>query len=761
MDKGNLLRRESPIMFVKKKDGNLRLCVDYRQLNYVTKKDRYPLLLIGEALDRLQTAKYYIKLNVKDAYHSVRIKEGEEWKTTFTTKYSTYKYLVMPFGLTNAPAAFQRWINRTLQSYIDICCIMYLDDVLIYSDNLEQRQKDVAAIIRAIRQQGMKLKPSKCKFHQRETEYLGFSINNEGVKVDPIKTAAIWDWKAPTNKKGIQEFMGFCNFYRRFIDGFSRTAKLLYDRTKKDVTWEWGDKEQFAFDELRQKLYSTPVLTYFIAGRQLLVEKDASKYVCWGILSQQEEDWKWKPIAYRAKTMKLAECNYDVHDNELLAIVQALKEWRRYLKGSGQHFWVLTDHKNLIRFTTTKELTERQIRWSEVLSGFDFKIDYRPGKEGGKPDALTRRKADMPQEGDERLTQKERILLPKEKYLDTSIQEMEIMGFEWDKDKEVSNESARDNEIQEIRKALDKGEKEMKGVPLGLCQWKDGYLWNQEKILVPNNEGIGTNLIRRHHNILQAGHGGTAKTTELLQKKYNWPHMRDKIKQYVKNCDTCQRTNVVRHAPYGLMKPNEAPDQPWKSISMDFITDLPKSEENNAILMVIDRLTKMAHFIPCTKVINARQFSELFIREIFRLHGLPKDIITDQGLVFTSELWKKTRKQVGLERRLRTAFHAQTDGQMEWTNSTLEQYLRAYVNYQQDNWKELLPMAEFAYNNGHQESIKHTPFFANYQVNPEYQTIGHLMQGKITPPEDMSQLHDILRAEMTEAQLSVTIPTVR
>jgi len=144
----------------------------------------------------------------------------------------------MPFGLTNAPAAFQRWINRTLQSYIDICCIVYLDDVLIYSDNLEQHQQDVAAIICAIRQQGMKLKPSKCEFHQRETEYLGFIINNEGVKVDPIKTPAIWDWKAPTNKMGIQEFMGFCHFYRRFINGFSRTAKPLYDRTKKDVVWE-------------------------------------------------------------------------------------------------------------------------------------------------------------------------------------------------------------------------------------------------------------------------------------------------------------------------------------------------------------------------------------------------------------------------------------------------------------------------------------------------------------------------------------------
>jgi len=228
--------------------------------------------------------------------------------------------------------------------------------------------------------------------------------------------------------------------------------------------------------------------------------------------------------------------------------------------------------------------------------------------------------------------------------------------------------------------------------------------------------------------------------------------MRNTIKQYVKNCDICQRTKVVRHAPYGLIKPNEAPDRPWKSIAMDLITDLPKSEGHDAILIVIDRLTKMAHFLPCSKEIDWRQFSEIFMREIFRLHGLPKDIITDRGSIFTSDLWKETTKQLGIERRLSTAFHPQTDGQTEWTNSTLEQYHRAYVNYPQDNWKELLPMAEFAYNNGYQESIKHTPFFANYGVNPEYQTIGHLMQGKITPPENMSQLHDTLQAEMTEAQ---------
>jgi len=172
------------------------------------------------------------------------------------------------------------------------------------------------------------------------------------------------------------------------------------------------------------------------------------------------------------------ECNYDIHDKELLAIVQVLKEWRRYRRRSGQHFKVLTDHKNLIRFTTTKELINRQRRWSEVLFGFDFKIEFRPGKEGGKPDALTRRKADMPQEGDERLTQKERILLPNEKYFDTKIQEMETTTFETNDEEEISNESSKDMEIQKIKDTLDKGNKEMKRVALGFCQWKDGYLWH-------------------------------------------------------------------------------------------------------------------------------------------------------------------------------------------------------------------------------------------------------------------------------------------
>ena len=201
------------------------------------------------------------------------------------------------------------------------------------------------------------------------------------------------------------------------------------------------------------------------------------------------------------------------------------------------------------------------------------------------------------------------------------------------------------------------------------------------------------------------------------------------------------------------MKPNEATDRQWKSISMDFITDLPLLQGSDAVLIVIDRLTKMAHFIACTKDMDAPQFQETFMSEIFRLHGLSRDIITDRGSIFTSDLWKETTKKLGIKTRLSTAFHPQTDGQTERMNSTLEQYLGAYVNYQQDDWNELLPMAEFTYNNGFQESTNHTPFFAIYGTKPEYQAIGHLIQGKMTSPEDMSELHDTLQAEMTEAQI--------
>ena len=300
-------------------------------------------------------------------------------------------------------------------------------------------------------------------------------------------------------------------------------------------------------------------MVHFNSVAPIKIETDASKYICSGILSQQYEDGKWRPVAYRSKTMQDAECNYDIHDKELLAVVQALKEWKRYTRGSPRLIQLFTDHKNLVIFMTTKELSEQQGRWQEFLSQYNFRIIYQPRKEGRKPDALTRRPGDIPTAEEKILGKRVGILLPKEKYWgipeeqEVKIKEMELAKFQ-DKDEgKIQQAYNKDDEIQAIKENLEKGVTEMKGVALGLCEWKNEHLWYQGKIWIPNDEELRTSLIHRNYDKPLAGHGGTAKTTELVSRQYYWPGMRETIKRYIKNCDICQRSKVVRHALYGML----------------------------------------------------------------------------------------------------------------------------------------------------------------------------------------------------------------
>jgi hypothetical protein len=268
----------APIHFVQKKDGSLRLCVDYRGLNAMTVKDCTPLPLIGEALDRLAKAKIYTKLDVKDTYHNLRIAEGDEWKMVFWTKYGLYEYLVMPFGLTNVPASFQRWMNEILSDYLDVFCIAYLDDILIYSDNLEQHHQHVKMILRRVEEVGLTLKALKCKFHTNKTEYLGYIISPTGIEMDLEKVQAVAEWKQPMNVKGVQSFLGFANFYRRFIKDFSKITAPLTRLIRKDTPWGWNDDAQVAFEELKKAMLSKPILQYFNPTGAITIEIDASDY---------------------------------------------------------------------------------------------------------------------------------------------------------------------------------------------------------------------------------------------------------------------------------------------------------------------------------------------------------------------------------------------------------------------------------------------------------------------------------------------------
>jgi hypothetical protein len=379
------------LLFVPKKDGSLRPCIDYRPLNAITIKDRYPLPLIHEIQDQIRGAKWFTKLDITDAYNHIRIADGEEWKTAFRTKFGHFEYLVMPFGLTNAPASFQRFINEVLQEYLHSFVIAYLDDILIFSKEKEEHVQHVSKVLKKLQEANIKLKLKKCEFHVQETEFLGHWISAEGIHMDQNKVNAILEWPQPENVKQVQQFIGLVNYYRRFIGGYAGIMHSLFALLKKEKEFGWDEGCDKAFKEVKQRIASAPILVQSDPEKEKTLETDASDYAIGMRLTQPGDDGKPRPIAFYSRKLIQAELNYDIHDKELLAIVVAFKVWRVYLEGAKHTIIVKTDHKNLTFFTTTKELTRRQARWAETLSQFDFKIVHCKGTENGQADALSRR----------------------------------------------------------------------------------------------------------------------------------------------------------------------------------------------------------------------------------------------------------------------------------------------------------------------------------------------------------------------------------
>jgi len=354
----------------------------------VTRKDRYPLPLLDETLARISKAKIFTKLDIRQAFHRIRIDPASEDLTTFRTRYGCYKYKVVPFGLTNGPATYQRYMNDVLFDYLDDFCTAYLDDVIIYSENELEHEEHVRKVIQRLRQAGLQGDIKKSEFSVKQTKFLGFIISTDGIKADPEKTFVIDQWEPPRTVKGVQSFLGFCGFYRRFIKDYGRIAKPLNHLTRKDQPFKFDLACKRAFKELKRRLVSAPVLAHFDPQLPLRVETDASDGVVGSAFSQKHSDGEWHPVAFFSKTMEDAELNYPIHDKEMLAIILSLQHWRAELQGTPQTVEVLSDHKALEYFMTTKALTARQARWAEVLSQYNFRIMYKPGK-SNHVDALT------------------------------------------------------------------------------------------------------------------------------------------------------------------------------------------------------------------------------------------------------------------------------------------------------------------------------------------------------------------------------------
>lgn len=739
----------SPVLFVKKKGGKLRLCVDYRSLNAITIKNRYPIPRIADLLDRVEGCTVFTKIDLQHAFNLVRIREGDEWKTAFRTRYGLFEYLVMPFGLSNAPSAFQALINDVLRDLLDIHVVVYLDDILIFSKNQSDHEAVVLDVLQRLRDAKLFASLDKCEFNKSSVEFLGFILSSDGISMAPDKLSTIADWPTPSNPTDIQSFMGFVNFYRRFIPRLSVIAAPLTDLTKKDVGWTWSSDCNTAFEGLKSLFLAAPILRHFDPLRPIVLTTDASLFGIAGVLSQHDDEGHLHPVAYHSRKLIPAESRYQVHDRELLAIVECFSNWRHWLAGAAHQLRVVTDHKNLVYFMSSRPLNDRQSRWAMRLADFDFTLVHEPGKTN-VADAPSRRidyalgiedlktALHPPVLGHSNLND------PHEHRAVNALNTAESPPSDLLAD--IIAGYAHDPFIEDDARS-----------PKPSLEKLEDYYYHQGRLYAP--PPVRVRILQSCHDAPAAGHPGRAKTLDLVLRTFSWPGVRRFTRSFVTSCDLCQRTKSPRHAPYGFLQSLKVPTRPWADISHDMIVKLPLSDGYDSIWVVIDRLTKMAHFIPCYESMSSEDLADLYLLHVFRLHGLPSSITSDRGSTFASAFTRRLHELLGITTRLTTAYHPQANGQTERTNQTLETYLRSFISYQQDDWVTLLPLAEFAFNNATSDSTQKSPFFANYGYDPRFDLVSSSGASSVPAAEAyqdrLRSIHEELRLELEHANLDM------
>jgi hypothetical protein len=543
MDKGYIQESKSPygapVIFVKKKDGTMRMCIDYRALNKITIKNKYPLPRIDELLDRLLDAKYFSKIDLRSGYWQVRIADEDVPKTAFRTRYGHYEFLVMPFGLTNAPATFMHLMQQTFRKHLDDFVIVFLDDVLIFSRTKEEHEQHLRTVLQILRNKQLYAKLSKCEFFKKEIGFLGHVINQHGIKMESSKIEAVTKWPQPKNVHEVRSFLGLAGYYRRFVKDFSMIASPLTELLHKNKKFDWTDVQELAFQQLKLAVCSAPILIIPNPLLPYTIVTDASGFAIGSALCQDHGNGL-QPCAYLSRKMNDHERNYPVHEQELLAIVHALREWRHYVLGNK--FTVITDHRSLQYLATQDKLSARQTRWSELLQQFDYEIKYRPGKENDVADGLSRR----PDHQIAALNKSSIII---------STELLDIIKAEYQNDKV-------------IRQILDKGHKEY--------SVRDGLIYTRDnRLYIPLNESVRLQLIKEHHDTEINGHLGEFKTLERLSRQYYWPNMRKAVQQYISQCQSCQMNKGSSQLPIGLLQSLDIPGKRWETVSLDLITQLP------------------------------------------------------------------------------------------------------------------------------------------------------------------------------------------
>jgi hypothetical protein len=718
----------SPILFVRKKDGSLRFCVDYRALNKQTVKNRYALPRIEELFDRLQGAQMFSKIDLESGYWQIRIAGQDVPKTAFRTRYGHYEFKVMPFGLTSAPATFQAAMNDLFRKYLDEFVVVFLDDILVYSKDPTKHFAHLRIVLETLRRHKFFAKLSKCSFAQDSIEFLGHIVSRKGVAMDPKKVDSVVQWPKPETVTEVRAFLGLAGYYRRFIAKFSEIAAPLTSLTRDgvNVLKDWDEACDTAFQELKTAITTAPVLVLPDLSKPFVVYSDASNVAIAAVLLQDKGNGL-QPISYLSKKHTDTEARYPVYELELYALVTALREWRCFLEGSLDSV-VYTDHQSLQRLMSQPTLNGRQARWLEQIWGYQHVIKWKEGV-ANLADPFTRR-ADYVKEAKAEGLDRGHGLSRQWPGLPFPAPP----GVTADPDGSPPGEKpggARLHVLQEhgismedIKPHLESGyARDPYYSPTAkrpkVLKCIDGVWYHNKRVCVPNDDELRRRILVEAHDTPYSGHQGWHRTLDVVARQWWWPRMVATVRRFVRACHSCQVNKPSQTAPAGLLQPLPVPERRWQSVSTDFIMALPKSAGGfDAVAVFVDRLSKRVHLSPCTTSITAPQFAELFVEVVFKHHGVPDVIVSDRDPRFVSDFWKSLFSLLGTHLNISTAYHPQTDGQTERMNRQLEQVLRHFVNVHHTNWDKLLPLAEFALNSHTSATTGYSPFYLDTGMVP-------------------------------------------